>query len=313
MMALFQKATPATQMASRLEAKTAERDKLRNRLTEAVNAVAERRRTAQRLALDGANDSALDQAEASSRTAQDRVSTLTSALAESDDHVTALEHDLADLRDKAQRAATAAEIEEKATKLEELMPQFASLFEQMIAITKDDAATLENWDATCLNKYAADSNLQIPAAIELVARSYRDRRDRVLDGRAAATLTKPPTPIPVIAVKTSPTTKLFATKKVCWTTAEGELVSAGKYNVVDLPSVTAVRALASGACQELGSELWKSWGNTVPISTPPVSECTNLDLDGPAAVTAIIPSDPQFTRIDCGPVVELRIPREVQS
>jgi hypothetical protein len=104
-----------------------------------------------------------------------------------------------------------------------------------------------------------------------------------------------------------PTTKAFATKNVCWTDGEGKLQSAGKYNTVNLPPTTAARALANGTVQEIGSEVWKSWGNTKALSTPPISECTSLDERG--ILKIVEPNDPQFQRIDRGPPVILHLPK----
>jgi hypothetical protein len=68
---------------------------------------------------NGVDDAALDQAEAALRAASDRVSTLTAALAESEQQVVALERERDALADRKVRAATAAQIEKMAVELEQ--------------------------------------------------------------------------------------------------------------------------------------------------------------------------------------------------
>jgi hypothetical protein len=229
---LFQK-NPEKTLQRDIDATRANRDRLSAKLAETETAIKERREAAQALARDSDDDDALGKAEAATRAVQDRAATIAGALTEVTHQLAHLETAQAAHLDTKQRGETATQIEVKAAKLEKLVPVFDSLFEQMIEITAEDAATLQIWDAVCLHKYAKDSKIQIPAAIELVARSYRERRDRVLDGRSAAV----------------------------------------------------------------------------------VAECASLDA-GAQKVMDVIPlhaDDSRFTRIDRGPVVELRIPREVES
>jgi hypothetical protein len=309
-MGLFQKSNPETQLVNKLEAKTTERDKLRARLSDAEAAVIAADSAAVELASQGADDASLDAAEAKQRAMSHRVSTLKTALAMAEADVAALEHDLAARRDTVERAATAAQIEQMAVNLELMVPQFQTLFDKTISIAGLAAAS-QVWDAAGLQNYATASRTQIPAAYELVARSLRERATRVLDGRSPAKLVEPDAPRPVVTVKEPVTRRLFATRNVCWADDAGQVKTAGKYNTVDLPPATAARALASDYCREIGSDLWKAWGNTKALSTPPAAECTSLDADGGAAADATItPSDPQFTLVDRGPPITLHIAKE---
>src|ERR1700730_18747458 len=83
---------------------TATRDTLAERLKAAEQMVPERRSAAQRLAQDGADDHALDNAEQEVRKAEDRVSTLTAALQETTSQIQNIEQQLAELADQKQRA-----------------------------------------------------------------------------------------------------------------------------------------------------------------------------------------------------------------
>ena len=104
------KSDPEKKLARDLDAARASRDGLVNRLKAAELATAERRTAAQRLARDGADDTTLDAAEAELRRAQDRVTTLTAALAETEQQLASLERARDDAADKRLRAETAATI-----------------------------------------------------------------------------------------------------------------------------------------------------------------------------------------------------------
>ena len=81
------------------------------RLAVAELEVSERREDAKRLAVEGADDGVLDKAEAKLRAAQDRVATLSSALAETKQKITVLEAEQAAAADKKLRSETVAEID----------------------------------------------------------------------------------------------------------------------------------------------------------------------------------------------------------
>ena len=91
------KSDPDKKLARDLDAARASRDGLVSRLKTADLATAERRTAAQRLARDGADDTMLDAAEAELRRAQDRITTLTAALGETEQQVAALERAREDL------------------------------------------------------------------------------------------------------------------------------------------------------------------------------------------------------------------------
>jgi len=306
---LFQKSPEKT-----LQAVRANRDRLTAKLAESEQGVIERKAAAQALARDGADDATLTAAEDKLRAAQDRMQSIASARIEVEQQLAELDREQAQLADIKTRAETATEIELMAAKLERLTPQFDAHFEQILEIANHAAAS-GIWDGAALANYANASRIQISAAFEMTAKSLRERRDRVLDGRSPSTLTKPDAPRAAVAVAEPPVVRVFTTKNISWTTAEGQK-TAGKFNDVDLPPETAQRALASGICQPIGGELWRQWSGTKALVSPPVAECTALDavdVGGTAEViplNADMPTDPRFQRVDRGPPVILRVPRE---
>jgi hypothetical protein len=312
-MALFQRGDRHRQMALNLTAKTAERDKIAARIAIAEAAVVTAASHATQLAVAGADDGALGAAEGKLRALADRVTTLKGALIEAEATVAALDGELAVHLDAKQRSETATEIEIMAHDLEQLTSLSDELFSKIAEITGRGVAA-QIWDLQGLLAYSIASKSQLPAAIEVSVRALRDHRNRVLDKRSPATLTKPAAPRIVTAVRDPVVTRLFTTRNICWTDGDGKVQSAGKYNVVDLPVETAKRALASDACREIGSELWKAWGNTKAPLKPPIAECVSVEAGGGNTAEVVPlsaqPNDARFTKIDRGPPVILQIPRE---
>jgi Caudovirus prohead serine protease len=177
---------PEEKLAHDLDAARASRDGLINRLRAAELAVTERRTAAQRLARDGADDPALDAAEADLRRAQDRVGTLTAALAETDEQITAFERARDDAADKKLRAETAATIHALADEIAEA----ASTFDSGAAILADASgrAAAIILDAKGLEVFTASVRAEVPAAVKMISQILRDRAAATLAGTAPAAL-----------------------------------------------------------------------------------------------------------------------------
>ena len=105
------------------------------RLAVAELEVSERREDAKRLAVEGAHDGVLDKAEAKLRAAQDRVATLSSALAETKQKITVLEAEQAAAADKKLRSETVAEIDKMALALTGAADDFVFAAAQLATIS----------------------------------------------------------------------------------------------------------------------------------------------------------------------------------
>jgi hypothetical protein len=312
MMALFQRAAREHELGHSLAAKTAERDKIAARVAIAEAAVATASSHATRLAIDGAADAVLDAAEGRLRAASDRAATLRSALIEAEATVVALDRDLAEHLDAKTRAATAVGIEAMAVDLDRLVASSDALFTKIGEIA-GRAAAAEIWDGRGLEIYAQASKIQLPAAIAMVSRSLRERRDRVLDGRSPASLAKAPTLREIIPLAEPSVVRLFSVKPIKWTTPDGRVETMCKFVDVDLPLEAAERGLAIGACMAIDSDVRRQWAGSRPQSHPDPSICQSLDAGGTTDVIPLkpdTPSDTRFHRVDRGPPVILRIPRE---
>jgi hypothetical protein len=211
----FLKSNPEKALERDLAAATGANDKIAARLAEAELAVADLRMKAERLALDGADDAALDAAEAKTRAMTDRVTTLRAALAQSEARVADLRRERAEQADKKLRGETAAATELLAREMLDAATAFDAAAAVLADCTSRAAPTI--YEATGLQKFAAICRAEVPAAADLVAKLLRSHAVGVLDGSAPATLRQPEGPL----------------EKVTWPPAvEEKQESTFKYEVV---------------------------------------------------------------------------------
>jgi hypothetical protein len=307
-MAMFQN-DPVKTLAADLAGKIVERDRLVGRLADAVAAVSSATLAATALAVDGADDKELDRAESKLRALSDRVTTLQSALVKVESTVATLEREYADHLDQKTRRETSVECEAMAARIEKLGRAIAPLMTELAEVT-GRASSAEIWDARGLNTFAQNCVLQIPDGVGLVASATREHGTRVVAGlERRATLLAPTVPAKTVAVVPPAVVRVFATKPVMWTDAQGQRQTAGKYSDIDLPPKVAKAALASGVCREIGSDVWRQWSGSKGFANPDPSECENLDLVSDVVKTdAVI--DGQFTRIDRGKPFEVSVLRK---
>jgi hypothetical protein len=128
--------------------------------------VGAKRSAAQALARSGADDSALDKAETALRAAQDRVGTLTSALAQMTAELAILKAEQAAVIDNAQRADTVAKIENDALGLADA----AALFDKGARAFADMADHIAIYipDAIGLSVFCSSARSETPPALTLL-------------------------------------------------------------------------------------------------------------------------------------------------
>jgi hypothetical protein len=180
------KSDPDKKLARDLDTARASRDGLINRLKAAELAATERKTAAQRLARDGADDTTLDEAEAELRRAQDRVTTLTAALAEIEQQVASLECARDDAADKKLRAETALAIE----KLGQELSQAATAFDVGSSKLAETCSRIVPIVLDCygLQAFAMNARAEVPAAVQMVTGILKDRANATLAGTAPAAL-----------------------------------------------------------------------------------------------------------------------------
>jgi hypothetical protein len=270
-----------------LDAARVSRDKLTQRLTDAEANVQTKRSAAQALARSGADDSALDKAETALRATQDRVTTLTAALAETTAELAVLEAEQIAANDKVQRTATASKIEDDAGRLIEAAKMFDQGARALAEIATDIAAYVP--DAAGLAVFAASARLEVPPALDLLHSVMKSFAQATLNGSAPASL---PQPAPVAAplLLAPPTTRIFAVKPVTWTDHDGTRRCEHAWLDLDMPPQIANKAIRIGAACAMNDPRRKNkLGFAKTSAKPKPSHCVNLDADAPLV------SDPRAT------------------
>jgi hypothetical protein len=259
-MAFFKEAPIKTVTKDRDNAK-ANVDRLATKLAAAEQAVTARRSEAQQLALDGADDAALDKAEAALHGALDRQSTIDAASAEATKLVALLESRLAEMHDRETRAKTAAEVEAIAVDFDSVATSFDTTITELAGVA--ERAKRYCLDASGLVTFAAVAKTQVADAVAMVA--------AMLHAHAASL-----TAAPVVAPE--PYVKLFCLKPVRWM-ADGRQNLARRFTDIDLPPGLAALALRSGACCRLDDPRRKANFGADTVGHPDLKSC--FDLSGP--------------------------------
>jgi hypothetical protein len=192
-----------------LDSARANCNKLTARLTEAEESVNARRSAAKGLARNGADDAALDKAELQLRMAQDRVSTLTAALAETNAEVVQIEAELAAQLDAQLRAETAQLVESDAKELVEA----AKLVDESATRLGKVASRISAYiiDAQGLTGFTEKVKQEIPPNISLLESVMRSFAAATLAGHGkptlpaqVVTLEVPPQPAPTVREPVKP-------------------------------------------------------------------------------------------------------------
>jgi hypothetical protein len=221
--------------------------RLATKLTDAEAAVTARRREAQQLALNGADDGVLNAAEATLRGALDRQTTINAASTEAGKLLALLESQLAGTLDKKLRATTAAELTAMSDDLSQASDGVDIATTALSKIATRAAMFIS--EAKGLEIFATSSLVQVPEASNYIGLLLRERARQVIDGSAPASL---PTPeaafVPTIPVKPV-TRRLFSLKPVSWTDGSGDLRVAQRWNDVDLPIPAAEKAIERVGCR----------------------------------------------------------------
>jgi hypothetical protein len=138
-MAFFKRElAPVERFESTLRDKHAARQKLADRLSLAETVVGEKRAAAERMAVAGATDAKLGQAEAKLRAVEERAKTLRAELAEFDEQIASTERALADAKAQRDRDMVADQIEAMAAAIERAAPGFGTSAAAIVdAVTKN--------------------------------------------------------------------------------------------------------------------------------------------------------------------------------
>jgi hypothetical protein len=285
-MALFKTADPEKALQRDLDTARAAKIKLAERLAAAKLVAAEKAEIVKQLARDNADDKALDIAEAALLAAEKRVSTFTTAHHEAELIFASLEADQNKRTDLKQRAATVAELENISRDLGKAGDDFVSSAGRLGKMAKRIGEIVP--DAAGLEQFCSVAANDLPATIEMLKGVIQYHADKVIGGQSPATL---PQPAPVAAPLqiVPPTTRLFATRDICWT-ADGVVHTQHRWTDVELPPTISARALKLGAAVPMDNSVRKQrLGYAKTSAKPKPLDCVNLDADAPLV------SDPRAT------------------
>lgn len=266
---------PSTKDATGIANAQTTRDVIKMRLALAEQAVKERHAAVRRFALDGADDDALDKAEAALRAAQDRARTLADALADADTYVREAEQRRDAAEAQKRRGEVATEIEKVAERLGEVGSEFAGLMQKMAALTERAAALTP--DASGLHSFCSRALIEIPESAELLS--------QVLRGIATATRSgSAPAPLPQSVPQAQPTchvpppamTRVFAVKPIKWLDATGALRLQPPHFDIDLEPALAARAIEIGAAIEITDPRRRQLHGSGRIYLPNAEHCVSL-------------------------------------
>jgi hypothetical protein len=184
-MAIFKSSNPEKAVQRDIDAATANRERLSAKLAESEQAVSRHADTAKQAALTG-DDAELDRAEASLRAAQDRRTSLRTALTDVEQQLEALERKKAELADQKVRSETAAEIERLVRGLTEIGAEFDATAECLSEYTRRSVPIV--YEALGLNNFIVTCRAQVPEALDMVGKLLRAHADAVIAGTAPAAL-----------------------------------------------------------------------------------------------------------------------------
>ncbi len=249
-MAFSLKGDPDKRLTRDLEAACASRDNLLERLKAAEAAIPERRAAAQRLAVDGADDAALDRAEDDLRKAQDRVATLSAALDEVKAQIVVFEKEQAERADKKQRQATAGEIEQIGM---EFNTAVGANLDAAIARAIDASRRMSDivLDAHPLTALLMNVRRDLSPAVAMISRDAEARKQATLAGSAPPTLSKAP---PALVEMPEPALELlqqfFVLQPGIFTDAAGATRRVPRFSFAELNPQQAAHAIRMGGVCE---------------------------------------------------------------
>ena len=282
-MALFEKVDADTKAQRDAEAalrsKRRDRDSLAERLAIAETSITSYRAQARKLAGDGADDKAISIAEGRMRDAQDRVETLTGALADIDVIITGIEREIDQIVDKRCRETSLA-VDAMSTRLSKAASAFDEAAKELEAAAREILIIPE---AQAVAEFTKSMHVQIPVAVEMIVAGLKGHAHGVRSGHAPASLPRPAAPAPKLAIvpPPPPTLTLIPTKRLKYINADGGVTTCGAYNRHVFPEALGELAVRSNVAVALNDTRAKDFqaAGFATVGTPDEASCAWL---GPA-------------------------------
>jgi hypothetical protein len=281
----FKKKAPADVLRERREATQADIAKAESALTQAQAA-------GHAMVRDGGNADALDRADAVVEKARTRLATLSGGLQFIDDEIARIERGEADEADRTVRTATAAAIERKAARFEEILPEVMTAFRKVHEAAEAIQPLLSDIGLIDLHKRLI---VETPPAFEVIAAELRARAALVLAGKGSAAM-----PVPFVApISTAagpvPHVNVFLLKNIMYFDKELGHVRRERFSAIDMPENIAAKAVELGFAINPGDERAKALSKQRVGQVPEHHSCIDLDTDDV--------SPKPFVRMPAGPAV----------
>lgn len=196
-MALFvnrRERAPIKRLEAVLRDKRSQRENIAERLSVTETLIAEKRAAVQHLAISGAGDGELDQAERDVRASEDRGKTLEGALEQIADAITQGENELSEVIEQRDRDEVAGALEAMAEAIKQSHPKFSEAAQQLSQAISGSAASVPETEG--LVNFLQGTRDQVASAVAMVDAELRLRARDVRAGAAGFTKrlaeTKPP-------------------------------------------------------------------------------------------------------------------------
>lgn len=180
---------PVERFETALKDKLVARQKLAGRLGAADAVVAEKRATAEKLAVAGAATAQLERAESNLRSVEERARTLRAELADLDEQVAATERALNEARAQRDRDMAADGIEAMAAAIEKALPEFQAGSAALLAAVSNGKVSVP--EATAFSDSVEAVRGEVLSAAQLLCWELRSAAVRTRVGNANETLDRP--------------------------------------------------------------------------------------------------------------------------
>jgi hypothetical protein len=276
----FLKGDPDKKLIRDIDAARTSRDNLIERLKVAEALVPECKAAAQRLAVDSADDAALDRAEDEVRRAQDRVGTFSAALDEIKAQIVVLEKEQADRAGKKQRQATADEIE--AIKVE--LAASWNVLDPAITRATEAARRMSDvvLDAHPLTAFLMNVRTELGPAVTMIVADAEARAKATIAGTAPPTISKA-SPALVETPKPEPVKleRLFAIQPIMFANTAGHIRRVPRFSHVDLNEQQAAHARRMQVVTDDPQRIKELTRRRASQQLPELHHCFDLDKGTP--------------------------------
>jgi hypothetical protein len=286
-----------------LDQAIANRDRLLADVARAEQQLAAKSEAVVDLTYTGASDDERAKARAAKRDAEEEVKASKAALARAEALIVNIRQEQAVAADKAQRAATATEVEQDAAALAKAARLYLDGAAALAKITLKLATYVPEF--ANLNMVCNAAGVETPPLLEFGGKFMQAYSQGVLGGGYPATLPTVPAPIIPQAQIIPPTKTVFATRNISWTKTDGHLRMAKQWVEVTLPPEIADRALLKKCAVPLGDPTWKKQRGYHSMFDLTPEDCNNLDANPPP-----VASDPRVTEPVKFEVVDRGGPRQ---